>query len=153
MESSTSIITALGGGSGIDMAALAQNLATAQFQLRSARLTTRAETLDRQISAASSLKSQMLQLASALGERVRTGDLSPQPSLGNPGVFGSEINNADIKIAEKFRQVGCCKNGGFDHRHHRKFEVGECADDGLDVHQNTAKRPRLVFISEYRNER
>ncbi len=86
MESSTSIVTALGGGSGIDMAALAQNLATAQFQMRSARLTIRAETLDRQISAASSLKSQMLQLASALGERVRTGDLSPQPSVGNSAV-------------------------------------------------------------------
>ena len=91
MESSTSIVTALGGGSGIDMAALAQNLATAQFQMRSVRLTTRAETLDRQISTASSLKNQMLQLASALGERVRTGDLSPQPSLGNPGVASARL--------------------------------------------------------------
>jgi flagellar hook-associated protein 2 len=91
MESIPSIVTALGGGSGIDMAALAQNLATAQFQLRSARLTTRAETLDRQISAASALKSQMLQFASALGERVRTGDLAPQPSLGNPSVAVAKL--------------------------------------------------------------
>ena len=86
MESSTSIVTALGGGSGIDMTALARNLATAQFQQRSDRLTTKAETLDRQISLASTLKSQVLELASALGERVRTGDLSPQPSVGNSAV-------------------------------------------------------------------
>ena len=86
MQTSTSIVTALGGGSGVDMTALAANLATAQFQSRSERLTTRSETLDRQISVASSLKSQMLQLASALGDRVRTGDLSPQPSLANPSV-------------------------------------------------------------------
>ena len=90
MESSTSIVTTLGGGSGIDMAALVQNLATAQFQMRPARLTTRAETLDRQISAASSLKSQILQLASALGERVRTGDLSPPDFMGSmPRWIGS----------------------------------------------------------------
>jgi flagellar hook-associated protein 2 len=86
MENTPSIVSALGGGSGVDMVALARNLATAQFQTRTARLTTKAETLDRQISLASSIKSQVLQLATALGERARTGDLSPQPSLGNPAV-------------------------------------------------------------------
>ncbi len=85
METS-SIINTLGAGSGIDMAGLARNLSTAQFQARATRLTQRSETLDRQISAAASLKSKIVLLASSLGERVRSGDLSPQPSLSNPAV-------------------------------------------------------------------
>lgn len=86
-----SLITSLGAGSGIDMAALATNLAAAQFAARTDRLTARSETLDRQISLASDLKGQLLQLASALGDRVRTGDLSPQPQLGNPAVAGVSL--------------------------------------------------------------
>ncbi len=85
METS-SIITTLGGGSGIDMAGLARNLATAQFEARSNRLARKSETLDRQISVASALKGKILQLASALGDRVRTGDLSPQPIVANSSV-------------------------------------------------------------------
>lgn len=81
-----SLVTALGGGSGIDMAALARNLATAQFAPRIDRLTSRSETLDRQISAASELKNMLSTLATSLGERVRQGDLSPQPQIANPAV-------------------------------------------------------------------
>jgi flagellar hook-associated protein 2 len=79
----SSIVTALGGGSGIDTAALANSLAEAQFSTRSARLTTKSETLDRQISAASTIKSMLLSLTTSLGERVRSGDLSPQPQIAN----------------------------------------------------------------------
>lgn len=82
----SSIVTALGGGSGIDMSALATNLAAASFEGRTTRLQTRSETLDRQISAAASLKSKILGLASALGDRVRTGDLAAIPTLANPAV-------------------------------------------------------------------
>lgn len=82
--SASSIVSALGAGSGIDMAALAGNLAQAQFALRSERLAGQQDVLERKISAASDLKSQLLQLASALGERVRTGDLAPTPSISNP---------------------------------------------------------------------
>ena len=82
----SSIINSLGGGSGIDMAGLARNLSTAQFQARSSRLTVRSETLDRQISTASSLKSKVLLLASSLGDRVRAGDLSPKPNVANASV-------------------------------------------------------------------
>ncbi|MEM1052348.1 MAG: flagellar filament capping protein FliD, partial [Pseudomonadota bacterium] len=39
-----------------------------------------------QISAAALIRSSLNDLAGALGERVRNGDLSPQPSLGNPAV-------------------------------------------------------------------
>lgn len=82
----SSLITALGAGSGTDMTALATSLAEAQFAAKTARLTTRSETLDRQISTASNLKNMMLSLATSLGERVRAGDLSPQPTIANGSV-------------------------------------------------------------------
>ena len=68
------------------MAALAANLATAQFAARIDRNSSQADTIDRQISAASTLKSQLLQLSSAVGERVRTGDLATQPQIANGAV-------------------------------------------------------------------
>lgn len=86
MNENASIISALGGGSGIDMISLAENLATAQFQLRTSRLAEKSETLERQISAASSLKNSLNILASSLGDRVRVGDLSAKPSVANASV-------------------------------------------------------------------
>ncbi len=82
----SSIISTLGAGSGIDMTALAETLAAAQFAARIDRNTARSELVERQISAGASLKSMILQLASSVGERVRTGDLSAQPSIGNGSV-------------------------------------------------------------------
>ena len=55
-SATSSIVSALGGGSGIDMAGLANSLAEASFAARKDRLTTRSDTLERQISAASNLK-------------------------------------------------------------------------------------------------
>ncbi|MEY4474025.1 MAG: hypothetical protein RL671_2329, partial [Pseudomonadota bacterium] len=85
-SATSSLVTALGGGSGIDMAALASNLAEAQFAGRLSRIDSRSELLDRQISKASALKNQISQLAASIGERVRTGDLSSQPSIANGAV-------------------------------------------------------------------
>lgn len=85
-SATASIITTFGGGSGIDMAGLATSLANAQFAARIDRNTLRAETVERQISAAAALKSSILQLASSIGDRVRTGDLSSQPLIGNGAV-------------------------------------------------------------------
>lgn len=82
----SSIVSTLGGGSGIDMAALAQNLAAAQFAARIDRNTTRSETVTAQISAASTLKAQVLAVASSVGARVRNGDISTQPSIANAAV-------------------------------------------------------------------
>jgi flagellar hook-associated protein 2 len=93
-SATSSLVTALGGGSGIDMAALAANLATAQFASRTDRLSARSELLDRQISAASTIKSQLQQLTSALGERMRTGDLSPQPQVANSSVASASLVTA-----------------------------------------------------------
>jgi flagellar hook-associated protein 2 len=86
MTQMSSIVTSLGGGSGIDMGALASDLATAQFQLRAERLAAKTETLGQQISAASSLKNSLSLLASALGDRVRAGDLAVTPQVANPSV-------------------------------------------------------------------
>src|SRR5690606_20244659 len=86
MSSIGSIVTALGGGSGVDMVKLASDLAAAQFALRNDRLVTQGEQLERQISAASSIKNSLSILASALGDRVRTGDLSARPSVVNSSV-------------------------------------------------------------------
>jgi flagellar capping protein FliD len=77
----TSLVAALGGGSGIDMVTLAENLAKAQFAPKQDRLTQKAELLDLQITAASNLKGMIHVLgegargdrAEAQGERARAG--------------------------------------------------------------------------------
>ncbi|MBO9516519.1 MAG: flagellar filament capping protein FliD [Porphyrobacter sp.] len=86
MTEISSIVSALGAGSGVDMVALANNLAEAQFALRNQRLTDKNDLLTQQISSASSIKNMLSQLASAMGDRVRVGDLSPQPSIANGSV-------------------------------------------------------------------
>lgn len=93
-STTASLVTALGGGSGIDMTALANNLAQAQFAGRIERLAARSDTLDRQISTASNLKSMMLSLASSLGERVRAGDLSPRPDVANGAVARATLSGS-----------------------------------------------------------
>lgn len=85
------LITALGAGSGVDMSGLAQTLAEAQFAGRLGRLENRSETLDRQISLASNLRSMISSLASSLGQRVREGDLSPQPRIANASVANASL--------------------------------------------------------------
>ncbi|MBU1755385.1 MAG: flagellar hook protein, partial [Alphaproteobacteria bacterium] len=82
----SSIATTLGIGSGIDMAGLAVQLAEAQFAGRNERLTAKSETLERQISLAGSIRSSFSVFANALGDRLRTGDLAPVPSISNPSV-------------------------------------------------------------------
>jgi flagellar hook-associated protein 2 len=81
-----SIISTLGAGSGVDMAALTTQLVEAQFATKIARLEKKDELLDAQISAASSIKNKIQLLATALGERVRTGDLTPLPTIANGSV-------------------------------------------------------------------
>ena len=87
-----SIVTALGGGSGIDMNALANNLAIAQFALRNENLTKKSDTLDNQISAASTLKSMLLNISTSLGDRVRQGDLAPKPEVANASVASASYS-------------------------------------------------------------
>ena len=93
-NATSALLTSLGAGSGIDMTALATNLATAQFAAKTDRLTTRSETLDKQISAASTLKSAISNLSSSLGDRVRTGDLSPLPQIANASVAKGSLSGS-----------------------------------------------------------
>jgi flagellar hook-associated protein 2 len=86
------LLTSLNAGSGIDMNSLATQLATASFATRVDTLNTKSDTLDKQISTASTLKSALSNLATSLGERVRQGDLSAQPLVGNSMVAKAALS-------------------------------------------------------------
>ncbi|MCL6252188.1 flagellar filament capping protein FliD [Altererythrobacter sp. KTW20L] len=88
METSTTstIISALGGGSGVDMVKLASDLSRARFLPQVGQIESRSQALEARISAASTLRNQLTSLASALGDRIRNGDLSPTATIGNGAV-------------------------------------------------------------------
>ncbi|WP_299196436.1 flagellar filament capping protein FliD [uncultured Erythrobacter sp.] len=82
----SSIISALGGGSGVDFLQLASDLSEATFSFQRSNLEQRNESLEARISSASILRNALTSLSSALGDRVRNGDLSPRATIGNPAV-------------------------------------------------------------------
>lgn len=82
----STLLSALGGGSGINMASLAEQLSSAQYASRIDQLSTKYDKLTTQISAASTLKSMISSLATSLGTRVRTGDLAVTPTIANASV-------------------------------------------------------------------
>ena len=127
MSTTSSIITTLGAGSGIDMTALATNLANAQFELRATRLAARSDTLERQISAAGSLKNSLTLLSSALGERVRTGDLASTPQV------------ASSAVATASTPAGTVGSGSY------TLEVLSLAD--LDVSADPSAAPRTIMTT------
>lgn len=90
------LLTSLGAGSGIDMNALATNLAAAQFAAKTDQLASKSDQLDKQISAASTLKSAISNLSTSLGDRVRAGDLSSQPIIGNAAVAKVSASDAGL---------------------------------------------------------
>lgn len=94
VTTTSSLATALGGGSGVDMTALANNLATAQFSSRNDRLAAKSDKLDAQISATSNIKSLMLGLDTSLGSLVRSGSLARTPTIGNGGVAGATLSGS-----------------------------------------------------------
>ncbi|MBB4858086.1 flagellar hook-associated protein 2 [Novosphingobium chloroacetimidivorans] len=87
-----SLVSQLGAGSGIDMAALATNLANAQFASKVDRLTAKSETLTAQISAASNMKAMLLNFSTSVGDLVRTGGLSPQPQFSGASVASGALS-------------------------------------------------------------
>lgn len=89
--STSSIVSALGGGSGVDMVKLAEDLAVARFQAQVAQLDSRSEALESRISSASGLKNLLSQLSSALGDRIRNGDLAPQADIANSSVASVSV--------------------------------------------------------------
>ena len=84
--SGSSIISALGAGSGVDFIKLAQDISAASFAAQRDAVTARQTALEAQISAAGQLRGAITGLASALGDRIRNGDLAPKPELANPAV-------------------------------------------------------------------
>lgn len=92
MENSTSsIVSALGSGSGVDMVALARDLADARFAARIGQLEAKSELLETRISAASVLRSQLTQLSAAFGDRIRNGDLAPKATIGDSSVASISV--------------------------------------------------------------
>lgn len=89
-----SLITALGGGSGIDITTLSNNLATAQFASRSDALSARSTKLTTQVSDASNIKSMLLALDTSMGTLVRSGSLARTPSVANTAVASASLNGA-----------------------------------------------------------
>lgn len=85
-SATSSLISSLGGGSGIDMTALAEQLAAAQYAARLDQISAKTDKLSTQISAASTLKSMISSLATSLGDRVRTGDLAATPQIANASI-------------------------------------------------------------------
>ena len=85
-ETGSSIISALGAGSGINFSQLATDISEATYSFQRENLQARNETLQAQISAASVLRSALTGLSSALGDRIRNGDIAPRASIGNSGV-------------------------------------------------------------------
>ncbi len=82
----SSIISALGAGSGIDFIKLADDISAASFAAQRNQITARQDALKAQVSAAGQLRGALNTLASALGDRVRNGDLAPKAELANPAV-------------------------------------------------------------------
>lgn len=80
------IVSALGGGSGINTSQLAEQLAAAQFAARLDQLNARNDKLTAQISSASNLRSLMTTLSSSIGSLIRTGNLAVNPSISNSSV-------------------------------------------------------------------
>lgn len=96
----SSILQTLGGANSVNLVSLAGDLAKAQFQPRIDRIAATSEALDAKISAASAIKNQLSQLASALGERVRTGDLAPTPKIANGAV--AQVTRANSRPAGSY---------------------------------------------------
>jgi flagellar hook-associated protein 2 len=88
------LLTSLNAGSGIDFNTLADQLAAASFATRIDSLNAKSDKLDKQISAASTLKGALSNLANSLGDRVRQGDLSAQPLIANSSVATGTLSGA-----------------------------------------------------------
>lgn len=97
MPTSSSITSALGVGSGIDISALVTQLVDAQFQVKTQQITARQETLTAQISGVSQIRSGITGFASALTALVKGGTLATQPVSSNPSaVKASAITGASL---------------------------------------------------------
>lgn len=92
-----SIPKTLGGGSGIDTAALVKELVEKQFEYRNARLKKREDTLTAQISAASAHKGNITSFATAVANLARGGTLATQPTSSNTAILNvTRLSGANL---------------------------------------------------------
>ncbi len=70
----------------MDFVQLANDLSDATYAFQRSNLQSRNEALEARISSAALIRSSLTQLASALGDRMRSGDLAPRASIGNSTV-------------------------------------------------------------------
>ena len=87
----SALATALGGGTGIDMTALAGNLAQAEFGGKLSIIDNQTNKLTTEISQASQLKSDLLSLSTSLGSLVRSGSLAATPTVANSAVASASL--------------------------------------------------------------
>ena len=82
----SSIVSTLGSGSGIDITALVTSLVEAQTKVKTDALTTRSDKLTAQISAVSQLKSGLSGFSTALSALVNGGTLAAQATSSDTGI-------------------------------------------------------------------
>ena len=83
------LLTSLGTGSGLDTANLVTSLVNAQFSAQTTKLTTRAETLTKQISGVATLKNTVTAFSKALDALVKGGTLQTQPTVSDSSVLSA----------------------------------------------------------------
>ncbi|KHL26264.1 flagellar hook protein [Croceibacterium mercuriale] len=99
--SASSIIATLNAGSGVNWSQLAADLSAVQFQAKTQRLTQQSELMETRISSASAIRGALSSLATAIGDGVRTGNLSTQPGV------------ADAAVAQVSSPVGTSGKGSY----------------------------------------
>lgn len=99
-----SIVKTLGVGSGIDYAALVDQLVTANFQARNGELKRRDQTLASQLSTASTLKSNIADFAAGLKTLTKGGTLSTQVSSSNTEIVRASVVTG-AKLAKGSTQI------------------------------------------------
>lgn len=88
-----SIISSLGGGSGLDTTKMIEDLANASRQPKLDLLTKRSDVVKAKISAVSQARSDLENFTSSLAELVSGGSLQSQPTVSDPTVLGAVAAN------------------------------------------------------------
>lgn len=91
VSSSSSILTTLGAGSGIDTKTLVSQLVAAQFDSKTKALSNKNDTLTAQLSALSQIKSSLTTFSSSLATLIAGGTLSTQPVSANSSVVAASL--------------------------------------------------------------
>jgi flagellar hook-associated protein 2 len=103
-SATASIISQLNAGSGIDTGSLVTQLVTAQYAAKEDQLTNQGNTLTAEISAVSSLKSDIANFSSALSTLIKGGTLSTSPTTSDSSVVNVSAM-AGAKLAGLSAQV------------------------------------------------